>query len=190
MHKITIRYSKYLRFMCWDILPNLTHFRPGPKHMWEAKLISNAGRWTWTTHNSHFKPIIKLYYANWPRIESNLHCSGQRLWSFETSSGSRIRWKQMVKIFYRQVTINIWNENGHVCTSGEGPNAADEAENKDWRIRKRRSLPKKRNKNFALLKSIVNHSATIRPKRRSRVLEMARRIHLSREKQNSFPRKK
>lgn len=77
-----------------------------------------------------------------------------------------------------------------MCTSGEGPNAADQAENKDWRIRKRRSLPKKQNKNFALLKSIVNHSATIRPKRRSRVLEMARRIHLSRWKAKTLFRAK
>lgn len=151
-------------------------------------------------HVNH-KAFIKTWwnYANWPRIESNLHQLKTRpstslvVIRFKPSIVSRtnIRWMSGISNkwrFYRRVTINIWNENGHVCTS-KSLNTIDDAENKDWRSEKMRDLPKKNLKTLPY----KNQSLIIQPpsEKRSRApaTEMARKTFLVKSK-NTFAQKK
>ena len=85
------------------------------------------------------------------------------------SIGSRLKWRN--GDFNRQATINIWNEIGHVCTS---KHQLMKRKIKFGEGMKTKTCDLAEYKNFALLKSIVNHSAAIRKRSRVQVPKMAR----------------
>jgi hypothetical protein len=95
----------------------LTHLRARSS----PKVVCENWNWFrtlrhWTATSSACSNIL-LYYANCPRIESNLHrlVAWENVFEWITYSSIRRR-REIIerKRFYRRVTINIWNGSGHV----------------------------------------------------------------------------